>query len=133
MAGGNVQEFLGGPRTLVPQLVNQRLAGCPRQEGSYHVGVCDVGELIALSGEVPDVPTEGFAGLLATVLEVPGVPRTLVRALEVPHKDLLQIRPTLDFVGRQVFQPRSCRIGQEQCWGPNTGVPKEVELITIER
>ena len=38
----------------------------------------------------------------------------LVCALEVFHEDLFQVRPTLDSVGRKVFQPRSCRIGQEQ-------------------
>ena len=80
--------------------MNQRLTGCPGQEGSYHVGVGDVRELVALSGEAPDVPVKGFAGLLATVLEVLWVPRALVCALEVPHKDLLQIRPTLDCAGR---------------------------------
>jgi len=88
MAGGDVQELLGSPWALASQLVNQRLVGCPRQEGSYHVGVGDVRELVALSGEALDVPAEGFAGLLAIVLKVPGVPRTLVHALEVPHKDL---------------------------------------------
>ena len=88
MAGGDVQELLGGPWALASQLVNQRLAGCPRQEGSYHVSIGNVRELIALSGEAPDVPVEGFAGLLVTILEVLGVPRMLVRALEVPHKDL---------------------------------------------
>ena len=88
MASGDVQEFLGGSRALASQLVNQRLIGCSGQEGSYHVGVSDIRELVALSGEAPDVPTEGFSGLLAIVLEVPGVPRMFVRALEVPHKDL---------------------------------------------
>ena len=83
--------------------MNQILVGHPRQEGSYHIGVGDVRELIALSGEVPDVPMEGLTGLLTVVLEVPWVPRALVCALEVPHKDLLQIHPTLDHVGRQVF------------------------------
>ena len=51
---------------------------------------------------------------MAVVLKVPWVPGALVRALEVSHKDLLQIRPTLDCVGRQVFQPCPSRIGQEQ-------------------
>ena len=110
MAGGDVQEFLGGPWALASQLMNQRLAGGPGYEGSYHVGVGDVRELIALPGEAPDVCAEGFIGLLETVLEVPWVPRVLVCALKVLHKDLLQIHPTLDRVGRQVFQPRSCRI-----------------------
>ena len=89
MAGGDVQEFLGGPRAPAPQLVNQRLAGHPGQEGSYHVDVGDVRELVALSGEAPDVPVEGLTGLLTSVLKVPWVPRVFVRALEVSHKDLL--------------------------------------------
>ena len=70
--------------------------------------------LVALLGEAPDVPIEGFSGLLLTVLEVPRVSRVLVCALEVSHEDLFQVRPTLDYVGRKVFQPCSCRIGQEQ-------------------
>jgi len=68
--------------------MDQGLAGGSRQEGSYHVGIGDVRELVALLGEAPNVRAEGFVGLLATVLEVPGVPRTFVHALEVPHKDL---------------------------------------------
>ena len=51
--------------------MNQRLADSPGQEGSYHVGVGDVRELVALSGEALDVPTEGFTGLLVAVPEVP--------------------------------------------------------------
>ena len=94
--------------------MNQRFVGCPRQEGSYHIGIGDVRELVALPGEASDVPSEGLTGLLMAVLEVPWVPRVLVCALEVLHKDLLWVRPTLDSVGRQVFQPRSFQIGQEQ-------------------
>ena len=88
MAGGDVQEFLGG-RALASQLMNQGLIGHPGQEGSYHVGVGDIRKLVALSEEAPDVPTEGLTGLLPIVLEVPWVPRVLVCALEVSHKDLL--------------------------------------------
>ena len=87
--------------------MNQGLAGRPGQEGSYYVGVGNVRELIALPGEALNVPVEGLTGLLMAVLEVPWVPRALVCALEVSHKDLLQIRPTLDCVGRQVLQPCS--------------------------
>ena len=111
VAGGVVQEFLGGSRALTSQLVNQRLAGGPKQESSYNVNVGDVRQLVALPGEAPDVPTKGFSSLLLVVLEIPWVPRALVCALKVSHKDLLQICPTLDCVGRQVLQPRSCRIG----------------------
>ena len=103
MASGDAQEFLSGSRALASKLVNQRLIGSPGQESSYNVGVGDVRELVALPGEAPDVPTEGFSGLLLTVLKVLWVPRALVCALEVRHKDLLQVRPTLDSIGRHVF------------------------------
>ena len=89
MASGDVQEFLGGSWALTSQLMNQGLAGSPEQEGSYHVGVDDVRELVALLGEAPDVPMVGFSGLLPIVLEVPRVSRVLVCALEVSHDDLL--------------------------------------------
>ena len=112
MAGGDVQEFLGSSRALVSQLMNQRLTGSPGQEASYNVGVGDVRELIALSGEAPDVPAEGLTGLLTTVLEIPWVPRELVCALEVSHKDLLQICPTLDCVGWPVFQPARAELAK---------------------
>ena len=69
--------------------MNQGLADGPGQESSYNVDVGDVRELVALSGEAPDVPAEGLTGLLTAVLEVPWFPRAFVRALEVPHKDLL--------------------------------------------
>ena len=87
--------------------MNQGLTGGPRQESSYDVGIGDVGQLIALPGEAPDVPTKSFLGLLPIVFEIPRVPRMHVCALEVSHEDLFQVHPTLDFVGRKVFQPRS--------------------------
>ena len=71
--------------------MNQRLVGSPGQKGSYNIGIDDVRELVALQGEASDVPTEGLTGLLMAVLEVPWVPRALVCALKVPHKDLLQV------------------------------------------
>ena len=89
MAGGNVQDLLGGSWALTSQLMNQGLIGHPEQEGSYHVGVGDVRELVSLLGEALDVPMEGLTDLLSVVLEVPWVPRALVCALEVSHEDLL--------------------------------------------
>ena len=88
MAGGDVEELLGGSRSLMSQLVNQVLVGGPRQEGSYDVGVGDVGQLVALPGEASDVPMKGFSGLLSVVLEIPWVPKALVHALKVLHEDL---------------------------------------------
>ena len=69
--------------------MNQGFVGRPRQEGSYHIGVGDIRELVALPGEAPNVPMEGLTGLLTAVLEVPWVPRAFVCALEVSRKDLL--------------------------------------------
>ena len=68
--------------------MNQGLTGGLRQESSYNVGIGDARQLVALPGEAPDVPTKGFPGLLSAVFEIPWVPRMLVRALEVSHKDL---------------------------------------------
>ena len=68
--------------------MNQGLAGGSRQEGSYDISVGDIGQLIALPGEASDVSMKGFSGLLSVVFEIPWVPRMLVRALQVPHKDL---------------------------------------------
>ena len=68
--------------------MNQGLAGGPRQESSYDVGVGDVGQLVALPGEAPDIPTKSFPRLLSVVFEISWVPRTRVCALEVSHEDL---------------------------------------------
>ena len=68
--------------------MNQGLVGDPGQESSYDVGVGDVGQLAALPGEAPDVPTKSFPGLLLAIFEIPWVPRTRVCALEVSHEDL---------------------------------------------
>ena len=88
MAGGDVEELLGGSRALTSQLMNQGLTGGPREESSYDVGVGDVRQLVALPGEAPNVPTKGFPGLLSAVFEIPWVPMMLVCALEVFHEDL---------------------------------------------
>ena len=68
--------------------MNQGLVGGPRQEGSYDVGVGDVGQLIALLGEASDVPMKSFPSLLSADFDIPWVPRMCVYALEVSHEDL---------------------------------------------
>ena len=88
MAGGDVDELLGGSRALTSQLVNQGLTDGPGQESSFDVSIGDVGQLIALPGEAPDVATKSFPDLLLAIFEIPWVPRTRVCALEVSHKDL---------------------------------------------
>ena len=88
VAGGDVEELLGGLRAHMSQLVNQGLVGGLGQESSYDVSVDDVGQLVALPGEAPDVPTKSFPGFLLAVFEIPWVPRTRVCALKVSHEDL---------------------------------------------
>ena len=69
--------------------MNQGLAGGPRKEGSYDVGVGDVRQLVALPGEAPNIPMKSFPYLLLAVFEIPWVLRRRVCALEVSHEDLI--------------------------------------------
>ena len=70
-AGGDVEKLLGGSQALMSQLVNQGLAGGPRQESCYDVGVGDVGQLVVLLGEASDVTMKSFPMLLSIVFEIP--------------------------------------------------------------
>ena len=88
VAGGDVERLLGGSWALMSQLMNQELVDGLGQESSYDIGFGDIGRLVVLLGEAPDVPTKGFSGLLSIVFEIPWVPRTRVCALEVFHEDL---------------------------------------------
>jgi hypothetical protein len=51
--------------------VDKRFAGRATDEVIDHVGVGDVGELIALLGEALDVLSEGLIDPLPVVVEVP--------------------------------------------------------------
>ena len=46
-------------------------------------------------------------GLLLVALEVPGIPKTDIRPLEISDKDPLEIRLVTDAVGRKEFEPCS--------------------------
>ena len=63
-------------------------------------------------GEAPHVVAHGLVGLLATPLEVPGVPRAHIRALEVAHEDMDQVSPVVDLICRQMLEPRSCGVSK---------------------
>ena len=110
VVGGDVKDFLRGLRALVAYLVNQGLTCGPRKERPNDVGIFHVGDSIALLGEAPDVLMERLSRLLLTVLEVPWVSKAFVRALEVSHKDLPQIRPVMDLVRREVLEPCMGRV-----------------------
>ena len=72
--GGNVQELPHHAWGLTAERVDERLAGCATDEGNNRVGIGDVGELVALLGEVLDVLLEGLIGPLPAVVEILGVP-----------------------------------------------------------
>ena len=54
-----------------------------------------------------DVILQGLAGLLLVALEVPGVSRADIRPLEISDKDPLEVRPAVDAVVREEFNPCS--------------------------
>ena len=94
-----------GAWLLAPQFVGQSLAVRPAEERADDVGVDDTGERVALLGEVPDVVTQGLAGLLLAVLEVPRIARAHVCALKVADEHLPEVCPVADGVGGQELQP----------------------------
>ena len=54
-----------------------------------------------------DIIPQGLIGLLLAALEVPGIPRTDIRPIEIPDEDPLEIRPVTDAVMREEFEPCS--------------------------
>ena len=69
--------------------------------------VADARQLGALFGESPDKVSERLIWLLATTLEVLGIPWARVRALEISDEDLYQVSPIVDLHGGKVFEPGS--------------------------
>ena len=65
-------------------------------------------------GEASDEVSERLVRPLATTLEVPGVPRVHVCALEISNEVLYQVTPVVDLRGREVFEPGSHQVRQEQ-------------------
>ena len=92
--------------------MHQLLTGGAGNEGSDDVGVCDVGELGALLGELPNEILEGLIRLLPIAPEVLGVSRAHVHALEVPNKDPDQIGPAMDQTLREMLEPCPGRVSQ---------------------
>ena len=58
-------------------------------------------------GEPTDVIPQGLVGLLLAALEVPGIPRTDIRPLEIPDEDPLEVRPVADAVMWEELKPSS--------------------------
>jgi hypothetical protein len=76
-----------------PELVDKCFIGRVGDERSDHICIHNVRQLIALLGEVADVLALSFSHLLLAGLEIPGIPKAHVRALEVFHKDALEVCP----------------------------------------
>jgi hypothetical protein len=85
---------------LTAELVNEGLAGGPKQECTNDVCVDDIRQRVALPGEPVNVVPQGLARLLLAALEVLGVSGAHIRPLEFPDEDLLELCPTTDAVGR---------------------------------
>jgi hypothetical protein len=84
------------------------------EERNDDIRVGDVGKLGALLRKSPDILPHGFPWLLAAASEILGVPRAHVCALEVSSKGFDQIVPVGDLRRRQMLQPGSCGVEEEQ-------------------
>jgi hypothetical protein len=112
--GGDVHQLARPSGGLATQLAHQVAAGGAGEERADDIRVGDVGQLGALLRESSDVVPEGLSRLLAAASEITGVPRAHVRALEVAGEGLDQVVPVGDLPQRQMLQPGSSGVGEEQ-------------------
>jgi hypothetical protein len=112
--GGDVHQLarLGG--SLATQFAHQVAASGAGEERPDDIRVGDVGQLGALLRKPPDVLSQGFLCLLAAASEIRGVPRAHVRALEVSSEGHDQVVLVGDLRRRQMLQPGSGDVGEEQ-------------------
>ena len=75
VVNGDVEQVVGGTGLQASKLVDQGLAGHPREECADDVHVNDIREGVASLGEPTDVIPQGLARLLLAALEVPRVTR----------------------------------------------------------
>jgi hypothetical protein len=112
--GGDVHQLTRPGGGLATQLAHQVAAGGAGEECADDIRIGDVGQLGALLGESLDVVPERLSWLLAAASEIPRVPRAHVRALEVTGEGLDQVVPVGDLPRRQMLQPGSSGVGEEQ-------------------
>jgi hypothetical protein len=112
--GGDIHQLacLGG--SLATQLAHQVAASGAGEERPDDIRVGDVGQLGALLRKSPNVVSQGFPWLLAAASEIPRVPKAHVCALEVSGEGLDQVVPVGDLRRRQMLQPGSGGVGEEQ-------------------
>jgi hypothetical protein len=112
--GGDVHQLTRPGGGLATQLAHQVTAGGAGKERTDDIRVGDVGQLGALLRESPDVVPKRLSRLQAAASEIPGVPRAHVRALEVAGEGLDQVVLVGDLPRRQMLQPGSSGIREEQ-------------------
>jgi hypothetical protein len=112
--GGDVHQLARPGGSLATQLAHQDATSGVGEERADDIRVGDVGQLGALLRKSPDVVPQGFPWLLAAASEIPGVPRAHVCALEVSSEGFDQIVPVGDLRTRQMLQPGSGGVGEEQ-------------------
>jgi hypothetical protein len=112
--GGDVHQLarLGG--SLATQFAHQVVASGASEERPDDIRVGDVGQLGALLQKPPDVLSQGFPWLLAAASEIPRIPRAHVHVLEVSSEGFDQVVPVGDLRRRQMLQPGSGSVGEEQ-------------------
>jgi hypothetical protein len=112
--GGDVHQLARPGGSLATQLAHQVTASGAGEERADDIGVGDVEQLGALLRKSPDVVPQGLSRQLATTSEIPGVPRAHVCALEVAGEGFGQVVPVGDLRRRQMLQPGSGCVGEEQ-------------------
>jgi hypothetical protein len=112
--GGDIHQLARPGGSLVTQFAHQVAASGAGEERPDDIRVGDVGQLGALLRKSLDVLPQGFPWLLAAASEIPGVPRAHVRALEVSSEGFDQVVLVGDLRRRQMLQPGSSGVGEEQ-------------------
>jgi hypothetical protein len=113
-AGGDVEQLVGVDQRAAPELTHEVPACGALEEGVHDLRLRHARELCTTLGEAPYEVPKRFAGLLGTGAQVPGISRAHVHALEVAHERVDQVVPVVDLTGRQVLEPRPCRVGEVQ-------------------
>jgi hypothetical protein len=80
----------------------------------HDLGLSYAREFSTALGKMSYEILERLVGLLGARPQVSGVPRTHIRALEVPHECVNLVLPIVDLTGRQVFKPRPSRVCEVQ-------------------
>jgi len=76
--------------------------------------VRDVRELRALLGEASSIFSKRFSGFLLALAEVPRIAGTCEGPLEVSIKYLDQVSPVVDLVGRELLEPPTSGVREEE-------------------